>query len=292
MDEGFNAVEESVESAGADDWGDIDVSDVSQDVNLESEVEQESAEEHSEPQTAEGADQPTETVVDKAQDTAEKTVPIAEQAKADQPYVLKHLGEVKEVSRDEVVTLAQKGLNYDHIRTERDEARAKREEYEAFLKEIADPQHLSIDDLMDSTRAKVLARRENIDESVALGRIKNERDRKAIEAERNKQLSTEKEKAEAEQKRQEGFVAFAKAHPDVDVKSIPQPVWDAVRGGQTLLEAYSSHEQQIIKAENAELKRKLEAFEQNAKNKERSTGSKSSAGSKQTKDKFFDGWDE
>ncbi len=52
-------------------------------------------------------------------------------AAADQPggegadgesFTLKHLDEVKNVSREEVITLAQKGLDYDRIRTRLDQA--------------------------------------------------------------------------------------------------------------------------------------------------------------------------
>lgn len=56
---------------------------------------------------------------------------------SDQSFTLKHLGEVTTVGRDEVITLAQKGLDYDRIRRKYDEASAGRAgspEYEAAVK--------------------------------------------------------------------------------------------------------------------------------------------------------------
>lgn len=43
---------------------------------------------------------------------------------ADQSFTLKHLGEIRHVGRDEVIALAQKGLDYDRIRSKYHEATA------------------------------------------------------------------------------------------------------------------------------------------------------------------------
>ena len=45
---------------------------------------------------------------------------------SDQRFTLKHLGEVTTVGHDEVIILAQKGLDYDRIRRKYDEASARR----------------------------------------------------------------------------------------------------------------------------------------------------------------------
>ena len=49
---------------------------------------------------------------------------------------------------------------------------AQLEEYEAFLKELADPQALTIEDLMIETRAEVLARQQGIDVDTARARVR------------------------------------------------------------------------------------------------------------------------
>lgn len=73
------------------------------------------------------ADQPTETVpkaVDSEQTQAQRTA-ADERAET---FTLKHLEEVRTVDRDEVIRLAQQGLDYQRIRTDRDRLRALRGE--------------------------------------------------------------------------------------------------------------------------------------------------------------------
>ena len=42
--------------------------------------------------------------------------PRAEKGAGDESFTLRHLGETKSVGRDEVIALAQKGMDYDRIR--------------------------------------------------------------------------------------------------------------------------------------------------------------------------------
>jgi len=51
-----------------------------------------------------------------------------EEKEADQPltFTLKHLDETRTVGRDEIIKLAQQGLDYERIRAERDQLRANR----------------------------------------------------------------------------------------------------------------------------------------------------------------------
>ena len=46
---------------------------------------------------------------------------------ADQSFTLKHLGQVRSVSRDEVIALAQKGLDYDRQRQKNEELLSKKQ---------------------------------------------------------------------------------------------------------------------------------------------------------------------
>lgn len=240
--------------------------------------------------TAEGkpADQSESGKAAGKENAADKPAATADgKGKADQLFTLRRFGETKEVGKDEMIALAQKGWDYENIRTERDTAREENKrlaEYETFLKELADPQHLSIDDLIDSTHAKLLAQKEKLDESVALGRVKNERERKAIETEKQKATADARQKADAEKKRQDDFAAFIKARPDVDPKTIPAEVWDAVKEGDGLANAYTRHESKTLRSQVEELARKLEAAEQNAKNATRAAGSRKDAGRSSSSD--------
>lgn len=281
--EGF----ETSESTEADDWDDIDLSDVQDNDPDQDERGEETAE------SPEEADQQKEEPVEEEEPTDENPEPEG-QEEADQPiFDLKYMGEIKTVGREEVVTLAQKGLNYDRILGERDTAKAevtRLQEYESFLQELAGPDNLSIEDLIDSTRAEVLAQKEGIDPAVALQRIKLDRDKRAFEAQKSREQADQRAKQAEEERQQEDFRRFVQAYPGVKAQDIPAEVWEKVRGGVPLVTAYAQHENKQLREENAALKAKVETAEQNKKNEERSTGSQSSAGKSSKKDIFEDLW--
>lgn len=136
-------------------------------------------------------------------------------AEADQPgdvgesFTLKHLDEVKNVSRDEVVTLAQKGLDYDRIRTKLDHltgppndgsraAQRRSAETTAFLAEfpeVAESLRLKRETIPDEVWAKVRAGERLVD---AYGAHRLKRD-----AEENKQ-ELKRLRAELDATKQEG----------------------------------------------------------------------------------------
>ena len=216
----------------------------------------------------------------------EETEEEAEKKEPDQPFVLKHLDQTYEVNRDQVVQLAQKGMDYDRIRTERDSMKPKFEEYEAFLKRIAGDQ--SIDDLIDSTLAKLDVqdaekRGEELDEVEQFKKLRIERVKRDAKnpALAPKEPETEEDKEKA--RLSKSIQRFIKAYPDVKATDVPPEVWKDYREHRAdLVDCYQLYE-------NKKLKDEIKSLKQNQKNKERSTGSKKSAG-KKTVDKWFDGW--
>jgi cell division protein FtsB len=212
--------------------------------------------------------------------------------KTDQLFELKHFGEVKTVNKDEIVPLAQKGLDYDHVKEERDAAKAEAsrlKEIESFLEETARASGMSINDLIDNTRAKLISQREGIDEAAAL-----------IKAQAMRAKPQQPDPAE---KRRNEFFQFAKEHPDISADKIPAEVWAEVNAGKSLAESYTKYQQQqtykqqsealaAITAERDRLKAENETLKQNEKNKQRSTGTMATAGKNAAKDPIYDGWDE
>ena len=92
---------------------------------------------------------------------------------------------------------------------------------------------------------------------------------------------TEEEKEKA--RLSKSIQRFIKEYPDVKATDVPPEVWKDYREHRAdLLECYQLYE-------NKKLKDEIKSLKQNQKNKERSTGSKKSAG-KKTVDKWFDGW--
>lgn len=209
-------------------------------------------------------------------------------------FTLKHLDEVKTVSKEEVVTLAQKGMDYDRLKQKSEERYMALESEKklvesriAIFDEIAKQGGFSdVGELIDNIQAEQLAQRTGVDTETALQQVRLERREKAL-AEKEKQLTSEKT---SRNKVDEDARAFVEKHPNVDFGAIPKEVWDKVNAGESLLSAYdgfmADKEQKELAAENERLKAELEAAKKNADNKSRSTGSATSAG----KDSVSDPW--
>lgn len=200
-------------------------------------------------------------------------------------FPLKHMDEIREVDREEMTRLAQMGLDYGRIRDRADK-------YESFLKEMAGEK--SIDELIDSVRAAKLSKETGVDSATALERVKLEREKKEFEAKQGKQKEEAEAKSradQAEQKRRESFLRFAKEYPDVKPQEIPKEVWKNVSEGMDLVDAYALHENKQLRERVKTLEAEKEALAQNAKNKERTAGSRATAGKKKETDPFDDGWD-
>lgn len=225
-----------------------------------------------------------------------------QQAQTDgQLFELKHLGETKNVNRDEVVTLAQKGMDYDRVTekntqlenqvSEQKQQLAQLTEHENALQELAKQSGTTVEELVENMLIAVTKSKYGIDDDgMALERVKLDRERRALDQERAalETKNQEQEQQAANEKwRGECFDAFAKAYPDVDPASIPNGVWEAFNRGETLVSAYARERNKALEAEIARMKSEQETRDRNAANAARSTGSQSSAG-KTGSDEAFD----
>ena len=281
LDEAFDA-----------EWGDAPADDDDFDLT--------DGEEAAEPEDQrEEADEPEETDEKPAEteqepQSEEAETPPAEEKPQDQRFHLKHNDEELDVDAEQVVALAQKGMDYDRVRQERDNFKTqypKLSQYESFLKELAEASGTDIPGLMEQTRASMLVQKakaegKELSEAAAIEQIRAE-GRKAAEqpAEPEEKKPEEKKPEEdADAQRRKAIQAFVAAYPTVKAEEIPQEVWtESFRTGD-LAGAYARWENRKLKAENEQLK-------QNQKNKERSTGSRRSAGATTPKDDFDDAWD-
>lgn len=288
MDTAPQGKETNASYADEDDFfGDIDLNDVQDDTGAET---QEPPAEEPQPE----ADQPKEEETEpQEQGTLDEQKSEEAQEGEDQPFMeLKRFGEITKVNREQATVLAQKGLDYDHVRGERDTAKERVAELEGFLTELAAPSNMSIEDLMDATRAELLAGREGIDKSVALQRVKLDRERQAFDAQRQNAQREELAKQEEKQRIDADNAAFQRAFPDVKMSEIPKEVWETMlREGESLTASYARFTAKTLAAENEKLKSELETTKKNLDNKQRSTGSQKSAGNAQKKaDPIDDDW--
>lgn len=77
------------------------------------------------------------------------------------------------------------------------------------------------------------------------------RQRAEIQAYQDQQNSVLKHAQQQAQARKQDIEAFYQSYPGVDPKSIPPEVWGAVRGGDTLTNAYTRWENKRLQAELA-----------------------------------------
>lgn len=295
-----NTIPESTESVtedparDPDDWSDIDFSDLEildgdEEESQGGETQNDTAEPEADQQEgeaeAEAANEPTAEVQEQTDGSEE----------ADQPELieLKHLGQTVRVTPEQLNAYAQMGLDYQRIREDRDAARKEVERLtamETFLKELAAPQGISVEDLIDGARAEVLAKKEHLNKDVALQRIKLDRERKAFEAQKDQQKKEAQAKSQEEAKRQEQFLRFARTYPKVKPNDIPKDVWDAFKDGEDLVNAYARFENRELKEKVSKLESQLETAKKNSENKRRSAGSQRSAGSASEMDEFDRAW--
>ncbi len=295
-----NTIPESTESVtedparDPDDWSDIDFSDL--EVLDGDEEESQGGEAQNDTAEPEADQQEGEAEAEAANEpTAEAQEQTDGSEEADQPELieLKHLGQTVRVTPEQLNAYAQMGLDYQRIREDRDAARKEVERLtamETFLKELAAPQGISVEDLIDGARAEVLAKKEHLNKDVALQRIKLDRERKAFEAQKDQQKKEAQAKSQEEAKRQEQFLRFARTYPKVKPNDIPKDVWDAFKDGEDLVNAYARFENRELKEKVSKLESQLETAKKNSENKRRSAGSQRSAGSASEMDEFDRAW--
>lgn len=224
---------------------------------------------------------------DSVQDTtAPEPEPAKEEAQPDTPeeelkYKVNFLGEEKELPVSELVTLSQKGMNYDHVKSELETLREKAGQSEKLLgtaKQLAASSGTSVEDYL-AMIAKTAADnqlRSQIDSGVP-----EHIARRLMELEQHENLRTaEDEKRRAEQERQAKYDELIKEYPGVH--TLPDEVATAVANGARPLEAYRAYELEKLKTELATLKKAEE-------NKQKSTGSLQSE-SPATPDDFLTGF--
>ena len=249
------------------------------------------ADEEEQEETADSGENADQQEAKEPQDKAAETEIEPEKAKAEtDQFELKHLDETRTVSREEVITLAQKGMDYDRIRTKYDELKAgeaQRSAHESFLKELADSAGQSVEDMIDTARARMLANKataegKTLSEEDALEQIKQE---KAKQAPAEKPESTEEKSTEKDRdaERQQSFLRFSREFPEIKAEEIPAEVWkDFAEGKGDLADLFARQENKRLKAE-------LAAMKQNEENRKKSTGSRATAGSAK-KSAFDDAW--
>ena len=219
-----------------------------------------------------------------------------EQAQAEEPmFDLKYNKETKQYTKQQVTELAQKGLNYDHVTEQRDRLQQEnadlakfKDEYSGVfetLESMAESAGKNLPEFLTSIRMNMLVA-QGVSQETARERILRE------DAERRLQASAAEEnrKSKAEERQREDIRRFQEKYKDVDPKTIPQEVWQAVGKGELLVDAYGDYQRRELERQLKEANEKLAIRAKNESNKQKSLGSLQSTKQETGKDPFLEGF--
>ena len=236
-----------------------------------------------------GADQPAE---DQAGGEGERETPDAAadgepeaQEPGEQETALRYMDQTVRVPPEQLKELAQKGLDYERVRQERDSLKNSRERQlmtkYAAVSGMELPAYL---DYLESALEGAAVKRET-DAGMSEAQAKELLRLRQSEAERRAA-----QQAEAKQKEQNAqYVALLREYPDV--QELPPEVVHRIAEGETPLAAYRAYDlartKAALEAEKAAQKAKAAA----QRNRETAPGSAVGIGGKDKADKFLEGFE-
>ena len=245
-----------------------------------------------EPTSEEPLEEPVEEVTEDtpATDTEDTTEAEEEEQTSLFELKVKYNGEEQTLNEEDARTFAQKGMNYDRIYEPLERlARMNNMSVGDYLNQLNDTQityevEKEKDNLRNDPKYEDL--NDDILEEIARGRVE-----KTI-GQRDKDYADQtKQQADAEQARVQREVdIFLEEYPEYKEKgpeSLDPKVFDFVKQGYTLLEAYNKFQRLNIQNSKAEANAKVSKL--NETNKKKSLGSTTNAGSSDS-DPFLTGF--
>lgn len=268
-----------VNSVVDEDWGEISLDDI---FTAEAEPEAEET-------TGEGTEEKADPEAN--QQTGGEDEESHDDADTAESFVLKHLGTEQTVGRDEVIALAQKGLDYSRIRDKLQTSETEKSEIAeklSYFEKLADSQGKTLDQFIEATAAALRADEKKIPYEDALREVQFEFEKSKFAKEKTDWEKSRSDTETEENTRQADIDAFMAKYPEAAAKpdSIPKEVW-AEAEKTSLTEAYGNYMAKQKDAEIASLRKQLEQEKQYRKNKESSTGSQATDNSGE-KDTFFE----
>ena len=238
-------------------------------------------------------------------DTPADDTPAEEKPAEKQGIRITYLGEEKELSYEEAVTLAQKGMNYDKILQERDTYKATHDEADKSLKELGKwakqagmtlpeyVEHLQSVRHTQSLNSEIAAIRSKypeIPEEAAREMAETRIREQDAEDQRAAQERQQAEQAAQERAAQEPWDDFVRRYPEInDVQKIPAEVVAEIEQGARPVEAMQRYEARELQKQIAELTTKVNQLEKNKENKEKALPDVSTSRNTEPVDPFLEG---
>ena len=222
---------------------------------------------------------------------------------AEETFTLKVNKQEQTVTREEMVSLAQKGLDYDRVKDQQQRSQQTIQTLQAQLEESA--KHQDTLDILQLVAEKSGMTMEQIAETMyvnyrksagasedaARQELKTAKLQKELNAVKAQAAKPQKEEHQetGQEKFQKEMEEFRREYPDVKMTDeIVDKLVPDVQAGMSITAAYRKMERTEKDARIAELERKLAAKEQNNKNKRTSPGSQNDSGGQRKRDAFDD----
>lgn len=231
-----------------------------------------------EPETEEKS---TENTPEEAQTPGEEqkdqdTPAEAPAEQAEESFTLKINKQERTVSREEVISLAQKGADYDRVK---DKLAAQT----AALEEIAKDAGTDVNGLIRSLRVNMY-KKQGLSEDAANERLLRE-DAERENARLKQEAAAPAESSSDRAKREVG--EFRKHYPKVELtQELISKLTPDVQTGMTLTEAYRKYDLAQKEEKIAQLEKELAAEKKNKSNRAASPGSQKDSGGKRSKSDF------
>jgi len=221
-----------------------------------------------------------------------------------QSFKVKHLGQEIELTMEQMIENAQKGLDYDRIRQDRDSLKGskKLQLLDALAK---DSGYDDVDSFVENfyenleesrviERAEEIATKRGIDFETAAEMAKVERENEKLKQKMQEDENIKAKNADQNKQAVNDFNALFAKYPEIKEQytsfdKLPQGFRDSVSQGEQPLLAWNNY---LLELKDAELKQKeqeLEIVKNNQKNKKRSVGSVKGAGQAKETDDFLKG---
>lgn len=198
---------------------------------------------------------------------------------------LKFYGQEVKLPKEQVVALAQKGLDYDKVRAERDSLKNGRERQ--LLSKYAAASNMDLPQYLDYLESAMegAAVKKEVDAGMP-----EEQARELLRLRQNEAQRRAELRAQEQQREQNAqYVALLREYPDV--KELPPEVVRRIAEGETPLAAYRAYDlartKAALEAEKAAQKAKAAA----QRNRETAPGSAVGIGGKDKADKFLEGFE-
>ena len=224
---------------------------------------------------------------------APKEAPKEPEVKEPEFLKIKYNGAEEGLTKDQTITLAQKGRNYDKV-VARLEAMQNNPTLKVFA-EQANRAGLSIDEyaqrlseFQEQSQIHNLANEFKKSNPDVDDKIAEQYARQAYQNMQYQKKQNEAQRAQqaADIRRQtanEEMAVFMREYPNVDVRELPKEVIDDINSGQNLMSAYRGYENRLLRDQ-------LAAERKNISNKRTSTGSVSENTASDESDPFLQGF--